>query len=55
MQSVTDMVSLKEGANVSIRCVIQFDTLGLDSSVLEHLACIEGALVQHSILILAII
>ena len=38
VQSVTDMVSLEEGANVLIRCAIQFDTLRLDSSVVEHLA-----------------
>ena len=27
VQSVTDMVSLKEGANVLIRCAIHFDTV----------------------------
>src|SRR6267142_4774246 len=43
------MVSLKEGANVLIRCAIQFDTLRLDSSVVEHLACIQGAWVQSSV------
>ena len=49
VQSVTDMVSLKEGTNVFIRCAIQFDTLKLDSLVVEHLAHIQGAWVQSSV------
>jgi hypothetical protein len=39
----------EEGANVLIRCVIQFDILRLDSSVVEHLAHIQGACVQSSV------
>ena len=32
-----------------IRCAIQFDTLRLDSSVVEHLARIQGAWVQSPV------
>ena len=42
VQYVTDMVSLIEG-NVLIRCAIQLNSSRLDSSVVEHLAYIQGA------------